>query len=166
MNRLVILASGALALFGCSSNSEPPGDQCKTYSVPSGTDLTTPAVSFKNDVVPIFVLSCAFTTCHGAASGQNQGVYLGSKTGDPGAAKIYAATVGVASSELAAMPYVSAGDPSKSYLMHKIDGDVCTLNAQCTGQTCGDTMPQGNALLDVATRDTIRRWIAQGAKND
>lgn len=50
--------------------------------------------------------------------------------------------------------------------MHKIDGDVCTLDAQCTNHSCGDTMPGSNDLLDLAIRDTIRRWIAQGAKND
>jgi hypothetical protein len=31
---------------------------------------------------------------------------------------------------------------------------------------CGQTMPYDNAALDTATLDTIKRWIAQGAKNN
>lgn len=157
---VVAVALGA----GCSSKKD--SNSCALYVPPAGTDLTTPAVAFKKDVVPIFVQSCAFSSCHGETSGDNQGVYLGSKTGDPDAERIYKAIVGVASRELSSMNYVSAGSTGNSYLLHKIDGDICTLNAQCRGGTCQDTMPQGNELLPVETRDVVRRWIAQGAKDD
>jgi hypothetical protein len=166
MKRLVMaLGAGALAL-GCSSSD--PGPSCTAYSVPARTDLTKPTVSFKSDVVPVFVQSCAFSPpCHGATSGDNQGVYLGVKTGDPKAALIYAGLVGKPSNELAAMPYVTPGDPSKSYVMHKMDGDQCTLDAQCTGGSCGQSMPQSSsAILPATSRDVVRRWIAQGAPNN
>ena len=61
------------------------------------------------------------------------------------------------------MPFVTASDPSKSFLQHKIDGDACTLKDQCSNNDCGSTMPEGAQLIDVPSRDTIRRWIAQGA---
>jgi len=65
------------------------------------------------------------------------------------------------------MPLVTASDPSKSYLMHKLDGDQCQYNAECSGQSCLSLMPSGGTqLLPVATRDVVRRWIAQGAQNN
>ena len=36
----------------------------------------------------------------------------------------------------------------------------------CTGGSCLESMPKNEGLLDLATRDKVRRWIAQGAKND
>ena len=50
--------------------------------------------------------------------------------------------------------------------MRKVDGSQCALDAQCTGASCQGSMPKNEGLLDLARRDTIRRWIAQGAKND
>jgi hypothetical protein len=82
------------------------------------------------------------------------------------AGRIYAAIVNKPSTELPTMSFVTPGDPSHSYLMRKIDGDVCTLNAQCDGGKCLDTMPQGQQLLPPTTRDVVRRWILQGAPNN
>jgi hypothetical protein len=64
------------------------------------------------------------------------------------------------------MAYVKAGDPSQSFLMRKMDGDQCVLDAQCAGMTCQTSMPQNLPLLDVAPRDVVRRWIAQGAADN
>ena len=52
--------------------------------------------------------------------------------------------------------------------MHKLDGLKCS-KLTCSGVECGTLMPQGatdGMLYDAAKRDTLRRWIAQGAKND
>ena len=158
---VVVAASFAVA---CSSATNAPPGGCTTYVVPAGTDLTTPKVSFQNDVMPIFAASCGLSTsCHGAESGPR--IFLGSKTNMNGAA-ILAQTVGVPATELTAMSYITASDPTKSFLMHKMDGDMCTLNAQCVNGDCGLSMPQNNDLLDVSRRDTVRRWIAQGAPNN
>jgi hypothetical protein len=174
---LPLLAVAAVAVAGlavagltaaCTSASSAP--KCETYVVPVGTDLTTPSVSFKTDVMPILVQSCAFSSCHGASSGGNNGVRLGSKTApnDPANAPsaIRANIVGVKGPELTTMNFVTPSDPSQSYLMHKLDGDHCKLDAQCRDRSCGTAMPQGGDLLPVATRDTVRRWIAQGALDD
>jgi len=80
--------------------------------------------------------------------------------------------VGVKSTEDLSMNLVTAGDPSQSFLMHKIDDDQCTLISECmTGPSfrsnCGVFMPyQYPDILDLATRDVIRRWIKQGARNN
>ena len=49
----------------------------------------------------------------------------------------------------ALMPFVTAGDPSKSYLMHKMDGDQCAFDSSCTNGTCGVSMPQASPLLTM-----------------
>jgi hypothetical protein len=50
--------------------------------------------------------------------------------------------------------------------MHKLDGDLCTLQKSCEGGDCLDPMPKGKPLLDEAQRLSVRRWITQGAKDD
>ena len=121
----------------------------------------TPAVSFSRDVLPIFGRSCAFSTCHGASTGPANGVFLGK---DP--PRVYTAIVGVKGDEMPQMAFVSPSNPHESYLMRKLDGSQCVLDGQCKGGSCQESMPKGEAVLDLATRDTVRRWIAQGAKNE
>ncbi len=167
---LALTTTVAASLQGCSAPVlTPPVDAgveaaaaCSAYEVPSSTDLTAPTVSFRNDVTPLFNASCGAATCHGSATSAR--VFLGSNTastGDPSA--IRTGLVGVNSSALPTMPFVTAGDPKTSFLQHKIDGDLCTLAPQCTDGDCGSTMPEGKPLIAVSDRDTIRRWIAQGA---
>lgn len=167
------LFAAAFLAFACSSPSSPAGggggggnspDVCAPYATPAGFDLTTPKVSFKGDVLPIFEVSCGLSSsCHGTPNGPRE--FLGSKTVTSDPTTILAGIVGVASADLPAMSFVKAGDDQNSFLMHKIDGDECTLNAQCGGN-CGVSMPQDSPLLPVASRDVVRRWIAQGALNN
>jgi len=148
----------------CPDGSTCNGN-CKAYVVPAGMDLMMPAVSFKNDVLPIFVFSCTFSACHGTMVGQNNGVYLGEHMGTTMTSTVVMGLT-KASGELPAMQFVLPGDPSKSFLMHKMDGDQCTMDMQCTGASCGTSMPNGSPLLELVKRDTVRRWIAQGAKDN
>ena len=131
------------------------------YAPPAGFDAQAPKVTFTADVLPIFGRSCAFSTCHGSTTGPANGVFLG-KDGP----KVIAAIVNIKGDELPTMPFVTPGDPQQSYLMRKMDGSQCGLDAQCSGASCQSSMPKGDVPLDVATRDIVRRWIAQGAKND
>jgi hypothetical protein len=67
------------------------------------------------------------------------------------------------------MPYVRSGDPANSFLMHKMDGDACQFASQCgtmPAANCGESMPLSGCALSGSTRDKVRRWIAQGAKNN
>jgi hypothetical protein len=106
--RPVLLAFLAALAVGCGS-SAPSGE------APS----TNAAKSLRTDVLPIFQASCSTnSTCHGSPSGIE--VFLTGSTAQ--ATSIRRALVGVASTELASMPYVTVGDPTNSYLMHKVDG--------------------------------------------
>jgi hypothetical protein len=133
--------------------------------VPAGTDLTTPKVTFSGDVLPVLERSCGLSdSCHGSPN--NGRVFLGSTAVNATPSSVRAGIVNVASIDLTSMPYVKPGDLENSFLMHKMDGDQCRFDAQCSGGTCQTSMPQNLPLLDVTTRDVVRRWIAQGANDD
>jgi hypothetical protein len=157
---VVATVAFAASSSGCPG-SDPAGDACEDYAPPAGFDATTPAVSFSKDVMPIFGQSCAFSTCHGSTVGAANGVFLGKD-----APRAHAAIVNVRGDELPTMPFVTPGNPRESYVMRKMDGSQCAIDAQCTGGSCQGSMPKNEVLLDLATRDKVRRWIAQGAKND
>jgi hypothetical protein len=157
----LLLVAAFAALPSCTSSGGGGGSGCKDYDPPSSFDAQNPKVSFKTDVMAVFKQSCAFSTCHGATTGSSNGVFLGA---DP--AKVRASTVNVKASELPTMAFVLPGDPKNSYLMRKMDGSQCTLDAQCTGGSCQSSMPKGEQPLPVETRDVVRRWIAQGAQDN
>jgi hypothetical protein len=143
------------------------------------SDLTAP-VSFMGKVLPTFQHSCAVggTTCHGDSTGSPAAGKpylaepLGNDAGLGDPTMILMGIVGVKSVEDPMMDVIHAGDPTNSFLMHKMDGDQGTLSRQCvamaSGTTvlCGLSMPFGNLPLDCATRDAVRAWIKQGAMSN
>jgi hypothetical protein len=165
----------------CASGDSTCGTPTPAYT--SCANLTTPTVSFAKDIQPIFNQSCAIagSTCHGdpnlqkmeSTTGQ---VWLGLPVdaGAPDSAAIIMGLVGVKSPENPQMDLVAAGDPKNSYLMHKLDYDECLYASICNKEltvnplfkACGLGMPNSSGILELTTRDTIRRWIAQGAKNN
>ena len=155
---LATMIAVALPSTGCPSDDK----KCSDYAPPTSFDPNTPATSFEKDVFPIFKFSCAFTSCHGTQSGSSNGVFLGGED----AKTVRTGLVDQPAPELTAMPLVKPGDPHGSYLMRKMDGSHCLLDAQCTDGSCGDSMPHNEDTLDVATRDVVRRWIAQGAPDN
>jgi hypothetical protein len=147
---------------------------CVPFEAPDA-DLTTPTVSFSKDVLPKFQMSCgiAGATCHGTPSVMtvSQRPFLGYFDGGTDAGAVVNGLVGVQSPEDPKLTMVKASDPANSYLMHKLDWDQCQFAADCAqGQTqytdCGQGMPYSSPQLDESTRDIVRRWIAQGAKNN
>ena len=143
----------------------------------SATDLLTPSVSFGNDVKPILQASCAIggASCHGDPTVlASSRPFLGfADHADAGTdTSVIDGLVGVKSSEDPSMNLVTAGDPAHSFLMHKMDGDQCTLISECMvagshRPNCGVFMPyQAPSILDVARRDVVRRWIGQGAQGN
>jgi hypothetical protein len=172
-------------------------DICAPYV--SSADLAKPSVSFAQDVVPLLSYQCGLSPCHGhdnriGSFPSNWGaplVYLGCAGPEcdnpaPGP-DVYIALVGLSDAgpeagpqppvEIRSMPFVTPGSPAKSYLMHKLDGDLCTLqgcipnNALVSGAEmgppwCGGQEPYFAGPLDETSRDLVRRWIAQGARNN
>lgn len=142
----------------------------------TGWDGMTPAVTFKADVLPIFRASCSTVmTCHGSEIPPipNQHFYgTPTSAGAMSAAQIqeiFAGAVGVSSVDDPDMDVVKVGDPEHSFMMYKLDANP---NVDCSRLTCNASasclpgMPYLLPPLSLETRDTIRRWIAQGAKND
>ena len=194
------IAAALLALLGnaCSPGPHAAGGAgdagdaaggadggCVAYE--SDADLTSPQVSFNNDVLPLLEANCGIgSTCHGgnaATAIAQRGVFLGCVPnggtcdgGDP-APLVYAGLIGPDASqpeEESCMPFVAPGNPSGSYLMHKVDDDLCTVHCciatnaaaqSVSGTGCGSIMPYLGTILSADQRDTLRRWIAQGAMN-
>jgi len=168
---------GGSSLTACGNSSSVGGDCFDNSSI----DLTTPTVSFKKDVLPTFRQSCGLSTsCHGDPNGGSLGgqhFYGPSMSAPaPSAADLQAImdqSVGKASTANPDMMVIKAGDPGNSFMMYKLDGDPTAVNGvTCETLTCAKdmscllAMPSGGPQLPAASRDTIRRWIAQGAKND
>ena len=169
----VLISICLLVMSGCGGSSGGAtmtddggaNGNCAPYVVPTGTDLTTPTMSFSSDIMKLFNDSCDLSSCHGNTTNPQGALFLGLESAmRSDAAQVYSQLVGHDSMELTSMPFITASDPSASFLMHKLDGDQCQFNSRCVGGNCGDLMPSGDDVaLPVATRDSVRRWIAQGA---
>jgi hypothetical protein len=181
---LAIATSGSLAGCGGGTSSTGGGgggggsscglgaDGCFDYTCFKGD---SPTVGFKADVLPIFRTSCGLSSsCHGSECGPAGQHYLGPKNSDPEptAAQIqmiFDQWVGQTPSVDAGMNLISPKDPEHSFFMYKLDGLKCSKLTCAGDNTCDALMPDGvseSTLMDQSKRDTIRRWIAQGAKND
>lgn len=174
----------AVAAVSCGGDDPEESSGCKAPSCPidyAGLDLTTPSVSFAADVFPLFRRSCGLSSvCHGSQSSSAAGLYLGPKQSDTTTVidkalyqQVIDAIAGVPSKTAPAMNLVAPLDPAKSFLMLKVDGCQNDAGLTCkaqpkakSGTPCGDGMPQGPSVLCAEDRDVVRRWIAQGAKND
>lgn len=182
---VALAASAGASFIGCGGGGSTGGGggggsgsgACFDYT---SFDGTTPVVSFKTDVLPIFRNSCGFSTCHGSQNGPGGQHFYGPNKSDPDPTAsdievIFNQSVNQPAVADAAMKIITPGDPANSFLMYKLDGDpeaklgeqvTCDKLSCASGKTCGDAMPQGGPALEAASRDIIRRWIAQGAKND
>jgi hypothetical protein len=171
-------STGACDVGGADGGACEPGTTPAYTSCLTGSDLQAPSVSFAQTIQPLFNTSCSISTpgtCHAL---QQPGtttaylVFLGSPDGGVDGAAVLSGLVGKAASEDPGMNLITAGDPDNSYLMHKLDYDQCQFATACDATKnevftgCGVGMPYQSGILDQGTRDDIRRWIAQGAKNN
>jgi len=131
--------------------------------------------SFRTDVLPIFEQSCSLSSsCHGDPQSPTTSLgyqpYLGKTSMDMNPSditKIFATVVGQASPAATNEKIIDPGKPETSFLMQKMDGAVSCATLSCAAAAaCGTSMPQGVDPLPMATRDTIRDWIKQGAMNN
>jgi hypothetical protein len=161
-----LLFSVALsAIAACSSSDstlptsggKDAGSSGSSGSSGAAVDARNPYPSFKDDVVPIIQASCALTACH-ASRQSNLGIFLGYD-----AAMLYAELQ--KTSPTSATPFVVAGDPSKSYLILKLEGTQDMESAQCPSMKCGTVMPPDDPL-PAAKIKVFTDWVMAGAKND
>jgi hypothetical protein len=158
---VLIVPFSMAALGACSSSPAPP------------------EASFRTDVIPVFVASCAFDGCHNDPTGKPLQFLAQRLDGGPPvfAQQVYDGIVGKPTVEDPSMPFVTPGDPSQSFLMRKMDDDLVALAAQCAGNNvlqaqyqtpspCGVSMPSQLPVLDATRRGAVRSWIQQGAKNN
>jgi hypothetical protein len=151
MRPRLALAMLASLVASCSSST----DDTKSPDAASSSAER----SFENDVVPILAASCATGQCHGNKE-NNLGVHL--LTSDPAA--VYAELQRESPTATGAK-FIVAGDPSKSFFYAKIEGLQDDFTSRCLIPGCGETMPPGTKL-PVASRETIKQWILQGAKQN
>lgn len=139
-------------------------------------------VSFGNDILPIFRSGCTLTqVCHGQmGNAAEEKLYLGGYAGGTSPSVVYQGLVGVPSEEDPSMDLVTSGNPSSSYLWHKVYGDQnsnpsvasgCASAAvpceACTVSTpCGGSQPYLGELLPGDELCAIQNWIGQGALNN
>jgi hypothetical protein len=166
------------AVVSCSSSGSGAGSgasagACQAYT--SAASLTHPQASLWADVLPVFQGACSAQArpCHGDPVVTVEGrPFLGLSDGGTDPGLVVQQIVGVPSKEDPSMNLVTAGDPAQSYLMHKLDDDQCTLAPECMkggspSTDCGWFMPyRADAPLPPPVRDSVRRWIAQGALNN
>ena len=133
-----------------------PGSTTTTTIATTTTSTTSTTLAPLWSAIHANVIYPVCSGCHGSSGG------LG---GFANCGTAHAALVNVVSTELATMDRVEPGDPTNSWIMHKLDNTQGTFTGQCT-TTCGSSMPFGSGLLPLSTRDAIRTWITNGAVND
>lgn len=172
MRSFVLLTSMAIAigLAGCGGDDgdtgPPPDTRCFDYGSFNGS---SPEVSLRIEVMPILQTNCTFgQSCHGPGLTLAGKVYLGPVMGvqasDAEIQRMLDENVNADPSFDAGMKLITPGDASKSFLMHKTDNSLECPTLACAPDDCGDPMPFNRPAIDAGDRNTIRRWIMQGAQ--
>ena len=132
--RLFLVLVGLSVLIACSDLGDDPED--------GGGPMNPPpeAVSFADDIQPIFDANCV--VCHG--DGGNAGLDLRS-------GQSYTNLVGIKATE-SDLSRIEPGEPMNSWLYLKLTGQ----------QDVGTMMPPSGSL-DADLTDLVRTWIEEGA---
>ncbi|AKJ06854.1 Hypothetical protein AA314_08480 [Archangium gephyra] len=143
LRRWGFLLGGLALMGGCDEGGEPPAEERPTFS---------------EDVVPLFQGSCGFGSgCHGTAQPAGH-VQLTLGSGD---AATLLARLKEKSVREPSLALVDPGNPSGSFLLHKVTGDYTGL--PCAPSACGERMPQRSTPLPQESLDMLELWIQQGA---
>lgn len=172
------LASSSLVLASCGS---------PTPAADAGSDAGPPLPGTYENVSMILTSSCAFASCHGGAGAGASQLNLATSL----AAGTLVEDLSMPSCQYSAMPLLTPGEPSQSWLYLKVAGPHMGARVDFTpaaswdpgitpdgmgnypASTCplvergditfGAMMPQGSMGLDASRAETIRLWIAAGA---
>lgn len=141
--RLTVLALVIVAL-GCGGSYGG--------STSSGNTTTTVEATLSSIQTNIFTPTCATSGCHSASSATNG---LSLAAGDS-----FTNLVGIPSQEVATVNRVTAGNPSQSYLVNKLEGTQTSVGGS------GAQMPRNGSPLGSAEIQAIKDWITNGAQNN
>lgn len=144
LRRLALI--GAILLAGCGEEG---------ITLPEPPEGGPPTLS--GDVQPILDRNCAFSGCHAPTIVEPEAKPMNLAEGSA-----RASTVNVAALQLPSMDRIEPGQPDRSYLVHKIQGTHLSVGGS------GAAMPQEGDLppLSPGEIETIRDWIAEGARDD
>jgi mono/diheme cytochrome c family protein len=145
-----ILAAGGTVPDGGDAGLDGSGtvDGGDAAGLDAGADADPgPPPVFADVVATVFSRRCSSSVCHGSRGGDPNLV-----DGD-----VYARLLGP-SDGARGMPWITPGDPDRSYLYLKTRSDFRSL-----GIGSGRVMPIGTALTE-AQRNVLLRWIEGGAQ--
>ena len=150
-----------IAIPSCSDPVDAKANLVASECTDTGPEAlgNGPTISFRADIIPVFEKACAFTSCYGSALAAN-GIFLGKSDPDG----VFSRMVEQRSSRYPDQTFVVPGDPTKSFLVKKLEPTPC--NRDCQTGACGEPMPKNNPAIPAASRLELARWIAQGAKNN
>jgi hypothetical protein len=136
-----------LALAGCAGNGKGLDENGNPIGNGGGGQDLAFDPTFTNIKQNVFTPIC--TRCHVGATAP-RGLNLSSETA-------YTLLVNVTSSERPQYMRVQPGNPNDSYIVRKLEGGP---------DIAGGQMPLNLPPLDQRTINSIRAWIARGARND
>jgi uncharacterized protein (TIGR03118 family) len=146
------VANGSIALTAQAKDAagNATTSAAINVTVSNATSAPAPTVTLSQLQASIFTPRCS--GCHnGSGSSLPGSMNLSS------AASTFAALVNVTSLENSSLKRVLPGDPTNSYIVHKLEGmDI--------GNTA--RMPLGGPFLDQPTIDQVSAWITAGAQNN
>lgn len=179
-------AGGGLATGGTPGGGGAPaagGGDPGSGGMMEGCDIdfsdldTSMPVSLRNDVIPMFAMSCSLASACHPPDRPKAGLPLGPRMMDLTedlANQIHMALL-MPSTTAPAMNRVTPNDPGNSFIMHKMANNQENLGLTCTPQDstatgCGNDMPPAAGLCaqnnGQSRFDMVARWIAQGAQNN
>jgi hypothetical protein len=163
------VASASMLAGACGGDDSGTGgsapEMCSDFSGVTGSP------SFKDDVMPIFALSCALSpSCHEEPTG-TEDLVLGQRLSAGLADQmlvdtVHAAIVGGVANR-SDLPIVDPGNPANSWLLLKMaysQDELTTCSTACSD--CGEPMPPPEGGLDPDRVETVAAWIASGAPNN
>ncbi len=145
---LLFAVSAAVLLTSVGCTPPPPPAGNGDGDGDGDGNGTVEAVSFADDIQPIFDASCI--VCHVSGGIADAIMHLNAE-------ESFDASVGQPSVQDASLTRVVAGDSSTSLLFQKVSSDSPPVGAR---------MPLGGAPLSDADIALIRDWIDQGAANN
>ncbi|HYD41755.1 MAG TPA: hypothetical protein VEB43_13085 [Anaeromyxobacter sp.] len=154
---VLVLACGGGGSDGLGVQEPPPPET--TCPIP----VAVASPTFREHILPVLRQTCGANSaisCHGTPSPRGHVSYAASLTASEIHAQLLAEPANAPLD--AGWRRIAPGDPARSWLLEKVTKD----DPGGAGQAYGNRMPLGLPNLCAPTVETIRSWVAAGAKDD